>query len=229
MFVAGDVILEARGIGRRQPEGEGWLFEKIDIAVHAGDRVALVGPSGGGKTLLLRALALLDPLDTGSVLWRGRPVPGSAVPSYRSRVIYLAQRPALFEGTAEDNLRVPYQLAIHRGRAFDLNRVRAWLAELGRDEVLLGRRMQDLSGGESQLIALLRAVQLDPEVLLLDEPTAALDPEASAAAEALVHSWYTAGAGARAYLWVSHDRAQAERVSQRKVRVRDGRLAVEEV
>lgn len=222
-----DVLLEACGVGRRRPDGDGWLIEGLDVIVRAGDRVALVGPSGGGKTLLLRVLALLDPLDTGAVLWRGQPVPGPAVPAFRARVMYVAQRPALIEGTAEDNLRLPFQLGAHRGRAFDAGRLRAWLAELGRDESLLSRRSQDLSGGESQLIALMRAVQLDPDVLLLDEPTAALDPDATAAAEALVHSWHAAGAGARAYVWVSHDAAQAARVSDRTVHVRGGRLVVE--
>ena len=85
------------------------------------------------------------------------------------------------------------------------------LTHLGRDESFLDKPVGELSGGESQLVALLRAVQLDPKVLLLDEPTASLDAEATAAVETLVADWQAESAGARAVVWVSHDTGQAER------------------
>src|SRR5436309_2804807 len=130
-------MLEARGLGRR--DGETWLLKDISIVVRPGDRLALVGPSGSGKTLLLRALARLDPIDEGEVRWQGKVVRGEAVPAFRSRVAYLHQRPALFEGTVEDNLRQPYALRTHRAARFDRGRVVDWLATLGRDASFLAK------------------------------------------------------------------------------------------
>jgi putative ABC transport system ATP-binding protein len=219
----GELLLEARGVGRRAPAGGPWLLQDVSLAVRAGERVALVGPSGAGKTLLLRALALLDPLDAGTVHWRGRPGADADVPAFRGRVAYLHQRPALFEGDVESNLLLPYALRTHRGRAFDRAHVLRLLAPLGRGEEFLARSQRDLSGGEAQVVALLRAVQLAPSVLLLDEPTAALDPDSTRAIEELVAGWLREAPLERAHVWVSHDPAQAERVADRKVYLRAGR------
>jgi putative ABC transport system ATP-binding protein len=210
-------LVEARGLGRRRRDG--WLLADIDLALRAGDRVALVGPSGSGKTLLLRALALLDPLDAGAVLWRGQPV--ADVPAYRRHVTYLHQRAALFDGTVEDDLREPFQLHAHRDRAFDRARAVALLGRLGRDAGFLGKRSRDLSGGEAQIVALVRAVQLDPDVLLLDEATSALDADTELRAEALIGAWRTDD---RALVWVTHDADQTRRVTDRVIQIREGRV-----
>jgi len=216
--------LEADAIGRRHPDGDRWLLRDITCHVRAGDRVAVVGPSGSGKTLLLRALAALDPLDAGQIRWKGQRVRGVLVPPFRRSFVYLHQRATLLEGTVEDNLREPYSLCIHRDSRFDRQRIEAWLAELGRDGSFLIKLHRDLSGGEAQLVALLRAIQLDPQVLLLDEPTAALDREASGAVEQLVELWFADRPDERATVWVSHDGDQADRVAGSILRVHDGEL-----
>jgi len=167
-------LVEARGLARRHPNGVDWLLHEISLSVRPGERLAVSGPSGAGKTLLLRALALLDQCETGQVLWRGDPVRSRAVPEFRSRTIYLHQRPALFEGSVEDNLRQPFLLSVHAARRFDRDWIAERLGSVGRGTDLLDRASRDLSGGESQLVALLRALQLRPLVLLLDEPTAAV-------------------------------------------------------
>src|SRR5205807_6803377 len=136
-----------------------------------------------------RALAWLDRLDEGEIRWRSQPLRGDLIPAYRSRVIYLHQRPALFEGTVEDNLRLPFSLKAHRAGRFDRARAVARLAGLGRDPSFLDKSHRDLSGGEAQITALVRALQLDPDVLLLDEPTAALDGTAARAVERLLEHW----------------------------------------
>lgn len=187
-----------------------------------GDRIAVVGPSGSGKTLLLRALAMLDPLDEGEIQWRGGAVSGRAVPEFRSCVIYLHQRPALLEGTVEHNLRQPFCLGQHRQREFDEQRMVDMLGQLGRDDSFLEKDERNLSGGEAQLVSLLRAIQLDPTVLLLDEPTAALDEETAQAVERLVDTWLRAAEDERAIVWVSHNQSQSQRVATRWLRVRQG-------
>ena len=220
-------VVEARGVGRRDPKaGPGsdhWLIRDVGLAVRPGDRLALVGPSGSGKTVLLRALARLDPVDAGAVVWQGREVAGVDVPGFRAQVVYLHQRPAIGAGTVEDNLRAPYALKAHRAARFDRERVVALLDRLGRDASFLGKSGRDLSGGEGQVVGLVRALQLDPLVVLLDEPTASLDPDAARGVEAAVGDWLDADPR-RATVWVSHDPAQAGRVSARAVRLRDGRL-----
>jgi putative ABC transport system ATP-binding protein len=221
-------VVEAKGIGRRDPKGEGWLIRDVSLAIHPGDRLAVLGPTGAGKTVLLRALALLDPLDTGSIQWRGQAVRSDAVPGYRAQVVYLHQRPALFEGSVEDNLRHPWTLRAHRGHRFDRERAVEFLESLGRPTSFLEKSSRDLSGGEAQVVAMLRAVQLDPAVLLLDEPTASLDKATAGDIEEWLDRWFAAGRGGRSLVWVSHDLDQAGRVADRRLHMRAGRLERED-
>ena len=215
-------ILEACGICRRA--GGRALLHDVSLAIVPGQRVAVVGPTGSGKSLLLRSLALLDPVDAGEIRFRGRPVAAADVPDFRRQVIYLHQRPALIEGTVQENLRRAMQLKVHQHRALDPDRAGQWLSQLGRDLSFLQQPTTDLSGGESQMVALLRAVQLDPVVLLLDEPTAALDADSVRAVEQLVAAWYDEQRDARSLVWVSHDPRQVERVADRVLRMEQGKL-----
>jgi putative ABC transport system ATP-binding protein len=217
-------LIEARGLGRRVPAADAWLLRDIDFRLHAGSRIALAGPSGSGKTLLLRALAGLDPAQHGRLLWNGRELHGRGLPRYRSQVVYLHQRPAFVQATVQAELRFPFSLHTHRHRQFDAGQVKAWLEALGRDEMLLERPCADLSGGERQMVALMRAMQLDPQALLLDEPTAALDSDTVDAVERLVSGWFQAKPRSRAYIWVTHDASQSARLCDRVVRLRAGRL-----
>ncbi len=222
------VLLEARDIGRRHPNGRDWLLEDVSLEVRRGQRLAVAGPSGSGKTLLLRALALLDPLDRGEIRWRGRAVRADRVPSFRRQAVYLHQRPAFGEQTVEAAFRRPFSLGVHRDRRFDRDRAVRRLETLGRDRSFLEKQICDLSGGESQITALVRALELDPALLLLDEPTAALDAETAQAVERMLDRWATDSDRARALVWVSHDTQQAARVAQRVLCVQSGRLVGED-
>jgi putative ABC transport system ATP-binding protein len=218
----GHAILEARGICRRADHKP--LLTDVSLSLAAGERLAVVGPTGSGKSLLLRSMALLDPVDAGDVRFRGRKVTAARVPDFRRQVIYLHQRPALLEGTVESNLRRALQLQAHRRRRFDAERITELVAKLGRDATFLRQSTGDLSGGESQIVALLRAIQLDPAVLLLDEPTAALDANSTSALERLIDTWFTEQPENRSLIWVSHDEQQVSRVAQRVLHMRQGRL-----
>ncbi len=218
-------LIEARALARRDARTAALILAPTDFSLCAGERVVIAGPSGAGKSVLLRALALLDPLDGGQVLWRGRPIERRTIPLYRRSVAYLRQRPALVDGTVGDNLRYPYSLEIYRDARFDRHRAIELVRSTGRSDDFLDKRASELSGGEAQIAALVRVLQLEPEVLLLDEPTAALDPEAVRAIETLVTAWFETDRRARAAVWISHDRAQAARVAHRHLFMRAGKLA----
>ena len=134
------------------------------------------------------------------------------------------QRPALIDDTVEAALQHPFRLGVHRGKNFNRDRAVALLGELGRDAGFLEKHVGDLSGGEQQITALVRAVQLDPQVLLLDEPTSALDPPTAQAVERLLVEWAATAPDQRALVWVSHDAAQARRIGDRRMLMESGRL-----
>ncbi|CBJ38900.1 putative ABC transporter ATP-binding and permease component [Ralstonia solanacearum CMR15] len=218
-------MLTATAIQRRDTQTGAPLLHPASLAVHPGDRIALTGPSGAGKSVLLRALALLDPLDDGHVTWRGETVSAAGVPAFRCEVAYVRQRPALLPGSVEDNLQWPYRLHARRtGPGFDRDAAIALLARADRDARFLDKRATDLSGGEAQIAALVRTLQTGPAILLLDEPTAALDPASARAIEAMLLHWFTQAHERRAWVWITHDPAQATRIAHRYWRVAAGCL-----
>ncbi|MHA6847709.1 ATP-binding cassette domain-containing protein [Ralstonia syzygii] len=218
-------MLTATAIQRRDVQTGTPLLHPASLAVHPGDRIALTGPSGAGKSVLLRALALLDPLDDGHVTWRGETVSAAGVPAFRCEVAYVRQRPALLPGSVEDNLQLPYRLHTRKtGPGFDRDAAIALLARADRDARFLDKSATDLSGGEAQIAALVRTLQTGPATLLLDEPTAALDPASARAIEAMLLHWFAQAPERRAWVWITHNPAQATRIASRYWRVEAGHL-----
>ncbi len=222
MSTASHVLLRAEGLRRVAADGT-LLLDDVSLVVAAGESVALLGPPGSGKTLLLRALAMLDPLEGGDVRLSEELVSDDAVPKFRLQVIHVQQRATLVEGTVRENLQFPYSFGNRRHQAYDESPITTWLQAVGREPAFLDRSTADLSGGESQIVALLRAMQLDPAVLLLDEPTSSLDQQTSSQVESLMRQWLQEDTG-RAMLIVTHDEAQAERLADRVIRLDRGQL-----
>lgn len=175
-------MMEVRELTRRY--GERVVLERVTLGVAPGEVVALVGPSGGGKSTLLRCLNGLEPFDEGEVRVGevrlgpgGEAANGKAVQAVRRRVGMVFQQWHLFEhrtalGNVMEGLVYVRGMKPREARA----QARELLAQVGmteREEAYPG----ELSGGEQQRVALARALALRPEVLLLDEPTSALDPE----------------------------------------------------
>jgi len=207
--------LSAHQVGRKI-QGK-WLWRNLTLSLNPGSCLGLSGASGRGKTLLLRALAGLDPLDEGDVLWSQRPgehrnLTPKLLPYYRSQAIYIHQQPSVFEGTVEENLRVVYTLAIHDQKTYNRDQIERLLYDLNRPSDFLERPATTLSGGERQILSLIRALQLHPMILFLDEPTASLDLETTKKVESLIENWITENPY-RCCIWTSHDGQQMERVT----------------
>ena len=215
-------LIEIRHLVRNVANLSQPLLDVAHFSVAPGERIGLRGPTGSGKSSLLRAIAGLDPWQNGELLFRSEPIAADAMPAYRRQVVYLPQRPALIAGTVEDNLRLPFQLAIARG-GYRHETVRQLLAHLDESDAFLQRPSDGLSGGERQLVSLVRAVQLQPHVL--DEPTASLDVDSARRFEAAVSHWHHGSdpaAAPRAYVIASHDAGQIERMSDRVVTINNG-------
>jgi putative ABC transport system ATP-binding protein len=105
-----------------------------------------------------------------------------------------------------------------------LDRTVKLIGDFGRDQDFLSRNEKDLSGGERQLVALLRVIQLEPAVLLLDEPTAAMDAKSASVVENWIAGWVSKLSPQRAVIWVSHDDRQISRVTTRVLQISQGQV-----
>jgi len=195
------------------------------LALETGDikALVLVGPSGGGKTTLLRILAGLDVPTAGSVAFDGVPLPRdeAGLLAYRRRVATVFQGWNLFPHlSALENLLLPLVHVHGLTRAAALERVRGPL-ERFRLTAEASKRPAQLSGGQKQRIAILRALVVDPERLFLDEPTSALDPEMTA--EVLDMIGELSAEGTR-FVLVTHEMAFARRVADEVAFVAEGKV-----
>ncbi|NCR42599.1 MAG: ATP-binding cassette domain-containing protein [Microcystis aeruginosa W13-11] len=206
-------LLLVNNIGRKLSER--WLWRGVSFELFENDCVGLVAPSGTGKTLLMRNLVLLDPIQDGEILFNDKSPTDLSLPIYRSKVMYLPQRATAFEGTVRDNLRQVFEMNVHRQHRFNRDAIENWLFQLGRSPDFLNLEASRLSGGETQLLAFLRILQLEPQVMLLDEPTSSLDPDTTARFEFILKNWINQSG--HAYLLTSHDKYQIERMTNRQL------------
>jgi putative ABC transport system ATP-binding protein len=185
------VLLECRALRNiYSPSGVG-----ADLQLRNGEVTGLSGASGSGKSLLLRAIADLDP-STGDVSLENQSRNVFSGPDWRKQVVYVAAEPAWWAATIQEHF-----AESPAGSSLDALRLVPELLE---------KPPQDLSTGERQRFALLRALMLSPRVLLLDEPTSALDRETTHATERFIKNYMETGDAAA--IWVSHDPAQLARV-----------------
>jgi ABC-type iron transport system FetAB ATPase subunit len=194
-------VLEVQGLTRPG-------IVPFSLRVEAGECVALSGPSGAGKTLLLRAIADLDPC-FGAVALDGVDRDTMSAPRWRQSVGYLAPE----SGWWEDGVGAHFP---------DRDRATALLPALGLPLEALDWQVQRLSTGERQRLALARLLLVGPKVMLLDEPTSGLDPDSAALVEGLLTQRLDDGA---AIILVTHAAEQMQRMAARHFRMEMGRLS----
>lgn len=198
----------------------------FSFSVARGECLALSGPSGCGKTLLLRALADLDPAE-GSVVFDGRDRNEMTASEWRRQVGWLPAEPVWWYETVGDHFSHPWKKKRKRRVQPPARGSRPpppvqALEKLGFDKTVMGWRIDRLSTGEKQRLALVRLLLNQPQVLLLDEPTAALDRMHAALVEELVAACRRETGAA--VVWVSHDPQQRRRVADRSFEFLNGGL-----
>jgi putative ABC transport system ATP-binding protein len=186
------------------------ILKPASFSLSAGECIAVRGPSGAGKTLLLRAIADLDP-NEGLVTLNGRDRSTIAGPEWRRLVGYVPAEPGWWADTVGE----------HFG---EWTAALAFVTDLGFPEETKAWPITRLSTGERLRLALIRALMVRPKVLLLDEPTAALDAASVAAVESLIGTQIRVGL---AVLWVTHDAQQAKRVAHRLLVLGGGQIREE--
>jgi len=214
--VAARPVLPLRGTGLTVRRGGRTLLDRVDIAVEPGPLTVIMGPNGAGKSLLLRVLATLIRPDQGFVTWAETLPDRARAP----RLGFVFQKPVMLRRSAVENVR--YALKVAGVPRAERDRRAAEALAMAGLEHLAAAPARVLSGGEQQRLAIARALATRPEVLLLDEPTANLDPGATQAIEAQVKAAHAAGT---TVVFVTHDIGQARRLANEVVFVHRGRIA----
>ena len=233
-----ELLLHVKNLSRKVSGN--WIWENISFELSAGQRLALSGTSGSGKSMLLRTLAGLDVLEKGpsgeegSISFSGKSITEWEMPEYRTRIGYVPQHTAFPDETVEECFKKVFTLKANQNKFYDREKILLWLEQLSLPDTdknnsdkgdfneLLNRPARELSGGEAQVVAIFRALQLDPQVLLLDEPTSSMDVELAQLMEDLLEKWRKCSAeifpappgkqDQRAWIWVSHNPEQLTRM-----------------
>lgn len=211
-----DPILRTERLGRVVKDKV--LVEDATFAVRSGEVLAIVGPSGSGKSSLLRLLNRLDEPTTGTVYVEGIDYRQIAPRELRRKLGLVNQRPYLFPGTVVENLRFG---PLQRGETLSAESIEQLLSLVG----LAGyasRNVANLSGGEAQRVSVARTLANSPLVLLLDEPTSALDDASKREVESSIQR-IVRDQGVTCII-VTHDTAQAARLAERALVLESGRI-----
>jgi putative ABC transport system ATP-binding protein len=194
------------------------LVDDVTVRVHAGELLAVVGPSGSGKSSFLRLLNRLDEPTRGAVYFEGVDYREIAPRELRRQIGMVTQKPFLFPGIVADNVSFGPQQRQQVWTAEETDRllVQVGLSGFG------SRKVANLSGGEAQRVALARALANSPKVLLLDEPTSALDEDSKLGIESLIKT--IVHEGELTCIIITHDMGQASRMADRAMIFQSGRV-----
>jgi len=210
-------VLEIRNVSREVSKN-GSKFKTVDSVSFKFNQCRnynIIGPSGAGKSSLLRLLNRLDEVTEGEILFQNKPIADYPPTELRKKISFMFQEPFLFPGTVTSNLKF-----CDSGCTDD--DIRLFLERVGLNAGFADTDVSELSVGERQRIALTRALMSNPEILLLDEPTAALDPSSSETIERLLLSLIEERC--LTTIVVTHNPDQARRLGGETLLLVSGRL-----
>jgi len=214
-------FLSIKGLGKRIGQAE--ILQDINLTVERRETMGLIGPTGSGKTTLLRLVNLLEEPTAGSISFDGKEVssrPEKEIIAARRRMSMVFQKPVMFKASVMENVSFGLKMRGGLDAARRNEKAKEALAAVG----LSGYERRDantLSGGEMQRVALARAIILQPELLLLDEPTANLDPRTAASIDSLLQ---TLGDKDTTVILATHNMQQCQRLSNRVAVLQGGRI-----
>ncbi|MGN0424443.1 MAG: amino acid ABC transporter ATP-binding protein [Acetatifactor sp.] len=204
--------------------GDHQVLRKIDIEVHPGEVICIVGSSGSGKSTLLRCINKLERQTSGSIEFHGKEIRDvqREINEYRSRVGMVFQSFNLFQNlTVLDNCMLCTRKVLHLSKSEAYDRAITHLKEVGMAPYIHAKPSM-LSGGQKQRVAIARSLCMNPEVLLFDEPTSALDPEMVGEVLKVMKELATTGL---TMIIVTHEMAFARDVSTRTIFMDQGYVA----
>ena len=193
------------------------ILDIEDLEIRQGELLTIIGPNGAGKSTLLRLLHFLEAPEKGEIHYGGSRIHYPVSLAFRRRIGMVFQRATLFNRSVRDNIQYGLKL---RGKSLD-GEVSAIIDRLDLHD-LLSENARTLSGGEAQRVALAQTLVLQPEVLLLDEPTANLDPYNAGLIEDIIRTYRENGSPT--IILVSHHVTQALRMADRVAVIFSGRI-----
>jgi len=180
-------ILEIQDLSFSYDGSSEKIFSHLNLKVTAGEFLLVKGPSGQGKSTLLRLICRLQQPCGGSIRYRGREITKIAPSELRSSISFVAQIPRMIDASVKDNLLLPFTFEANKAKSPPSDEsLRLMLRDFYLESVALAQSAMKLSIGQMQRLAIMRAILLNPDILLLDEPTSALDPESAAMVFSLI-------------------------------------------
>lgn len=193
------------------------ILDQISLTVEQGAFLTITGPSGGGKSTLLRLVASLLTPTSGEILFQGKAQQSYEYTEYRQQVSYCFQQPSQFGETVLDNLTLPYTI---RDLTPDQTQMLEHLQMVDLPKEYLTKNISELSGGERQRVALIRNILFLPQILLLDEVTTGLDEQTKAVIHRLIKDIQQKGC---TILQVTHDEAEIQ-AAEKLLIIQGGKL-----
>lgn len=199
------------------------IIKDLSLKIEYGDFISVVGPSGSGKSSFFKLCSHLYTPTAGRILFKNRDILDYNPIDLRKSICYCFQSPYLFGKVVLDNLVFPYKI---RDKEVDMNRIRHLLNLFNMSEDYLHRDIKNLSGGEKQRVSLIRSLIFEPEILLLDEVTSALDVDNTILVENIINNLNKNGI---TILWITHSPTQSKKYANKLLTLENGSLKSMEV